>query len=768
MHRTRALAFLPVALVLAAACHGKGSSGAGGDGGGKQCTDCTPTGDMTFALPSPSGAKLWTTTTMDKVLREATPPSATGDAIQIYAAKNEFEPFQLVIHADSDATAKLSMTSFTGPGTIDAPEIRRVGYVQIGSPSDASSIPSSAIPDPLYPTKFGADESVPGGQNQPFWLTVRVPAGAAAGDYTATLTVTVDGSAKDVPVKLHVFDFALPSKIGFDGNWNASFEALGGSESLDKVKLLKDFFYEHRLVPGSVAWPAGLNYDGGIEYDCASGTFKENPNDVYDFSQLGPKYIDGKGWNGSGFPSFEIMQFVDNSTPRPQTFCGVDRGSDAYGTSAYNAEWSKLLAAIDAYLVAHDWTDKGYYYVQNEPQDQSDYDIAAFLADLSKTAAPHLRIAVSEEPKPEIVENPKANGHSYDLWWADLSEFQPDYAKQRQAAGDTVWWYFLYGDLPPHFNPITIDHQGIESRIPFWGAWKYRIKGFAYYSVTGWGGDPVSDPKPMGTNQNGDGFLLYPPQNGELVTSIRWELMREGAEDYEYFLMAAGGAAPKTPDDAANCDLTVQSAVSSTTSFTRDSSALQHLRDQLGLMLEGKVNGCPQLDSKPPGAHPRMAYYINFQDPAGDPKADPLVVNGQTWLKIGWDAYDPKKGFGWSGPYIGDPTIMLYQYLADAQVDELQKSIIYDDYGRTDTFNWDIENGKYKVTVSIGWEGKTYSKNKVVIEGQPLFDNVETNPTTPYLVKSITVDVTDGNVTMEAGQKDEYTMLNWLSIEPAN
>src|SRR5262249_26315628 len=142
-------------------------------------------------------------------------------------------------------------------------------------------------------------------------------------------------------------------------------------------------------------------------------------------------------------------------------------------------------------------------------------------------------------------------------------------------------------------------------------------------------------------------------------------------------------------------------------------------------------------------------------------------VFGHTWTKIGWDAYDTKKGLGWSGPYIGDPMIMKYQYLTDAPVDELQKSIIYDDYGRTDTFNWDIENGKYKVTVSIGWYGKTYSKNKIVVEGMPLFDDVETNPTTPYQAKSIVVDVGDGNVTIEAGQTNEYTMLNWMSIEPA-
>jgi hypothetical protein len=759
---------VPLALLVALVACGS-SSDAPPDGGvavNGPCTDCTPVGPMTFALPSPKGATLWTTTTMDKVLREAAPPAGTGASIDVLAAKNEYEPFQLVVHADAAATVTLAMTPFTGPGSIGELEVRRVGYVNVAAPSDSSSIKSNLIPDPLYPTTFGASETAPAGQNQPFWITVHVPKGAAAGDYTSTLTVTVGGEKQDVPVKLHVFDFAIPDAIGFDGNWNSSFEALGGSASLDKVQELKDWFFAHRLVPSSVAWPAGLNYNGGITYDCASGQFTEKASDPYEFTNLGPKYVDGKGWNGVGFPSFEVMQFVDNSTPRPQSFCNVDRGPDAFGTPQYNAEWSKLLAAIDGYVVAHGWQKKAYYYVQNEPQNQADYDVAAALASLTKTAAPNLRIAISEQPRPEIAENPKGNGKSYDLWWADLSEFDPVYAKVRQALGETVWWYFLYGDLPPHFNPITIDHAGIESRIPFWGAFKYRIRGFAYYSVTGWGADPVTNPRPEGTKQNGDGFLLYPPENGQLVTSIRWELLREGEEDFEYLLLSAGGALPATPDTATKCEATVASAVSSTTSFTQDSSALKHLRDELGFMLEGKRTGCPTIDSKPAGAHPRGAYYVNFQDPAGDPKADPLTDSGHTWTKVGWDAYDTKKGFGWSGPNIGDASIMKYQYLASAPVSELQKSIIYDDYGRTDTFNWDVENGKYNVTVSIGWDGKTYSKNKVVIEGQPLFDDVETNPTTPYQVKSIVVDVADGNVTMEAGQTNEYTMLNWLSIEP--
>jgi len=744
------------------------SGGAGGGSGGAppECTDCTPLGAMVYKLPSPAGATLWTATPMDKVLREATPPEEEDTAIRIFAARREFEPFQLIVNADASGDVVIEASPFTGPGTMGDLEVRRVEYVRITEPSDSAAIPSGWIPDPLVPSSFGAAEPVTGGENQPFWLTVEVPDDAAPGDYEATLTVTVAGASAEVPVQLHVYDFGLPAEIGFNGHWNASMQALGGSESLEKVEEIKDFFFEHRLVPTSVAWPAGLNFDGGITYDCNGGFVAED--NVYDFSQLGPKYIDGEGWNGVGFRFFEVMNFVNNSTPRPQDFCGVDRGSDHFGTAAYNAKWSEFLATIDAYLVARGWENQAHYYVQNEPQDQADYDVAAFLANLTKAAAPNLRIAISEEPKPEIAEHPDAGGASYDMWWADLSAFEPDYAATRQALGEDVWWYFLYGDLPPHFNPITIDHPGVESRIGHWAAWKYRIKGFAYYSVTGWGDDPYANPRPQGTGQNGDGFLLYPPVGGQIVTSIRWELLREGVEDFEYLKLAAGGSVPDVPSASAGCDASASSAVSSITSYTRDASALQHLRNELGFFLEGERNGCPELESTAVGAHPRAAYFINFQDPAGEPTANPLVEDGEEWLKIGWDAYDADAGFGGSGPYIGDPSIMLYQYLGGAAVDERSRSIIFNDYGRTDTFNWDIENGLYDITVQVGWHDKSYAGHRVVLEGDLVLDSVGTSATEPYLTASTTADVGDGNVTLEIGAQDEYTMLNWMSIVPAN
>ncbi|HMU39156.1 MAG TPA: hypothetical protein PKE31_09090 [Pseudomonadota bacterium] len=128
------------------------------------CTDCTPTGTQVGRLPSPSGMVVWTAPTTEKILREAAPPTTTAPSVQLYAAKNEFEPFQIAVRADAAGSVKLSMPAFpaqNGGEAISRIEIRRVGYVKITTPSDASSLKSTSIPDPLTLSQFGNAETVP-------------------------------------------------------------------------------------------------------------------------------------------------------------------------------------------------------------------------------------------------------------------------------------------------------------------------------------------------------------------------------------------------------------------------------------------------------------------------------------------------------------------------------------------------------------------------------------------------------------------------------
>ena len=75
----------------------------------------------------------------------------------------------------------------------------------------------------------------------------------------------------------------------------------------------------------------------------------------------------------------------------------------------------------------------------------------------------------SEEPKPEIAENPLANGHSYDLWWANLSAFAPDYATSgafyvyltAQPAGEIQVWQYQRSAANPSLR--VDDNQAGQS-----------------------------------------------------------------------------------------------------------------------------------------------------------------------------------------------------------------------------------------------------------------------------------------------------------------
>ena len=93
------------------------------------------------------------------------------------------------------------------------------------------------------------------------------------------------------------------------------------------------------------------------------------------------------------------------------------------------------------------------------------------------------------------------------LFYTNMIPLQSQ-ARQKDH-GEETWIYFLHGTRPPYFNPITLDHPGIESKLTGWFLWRYRIRGIAYYSLNNWDRNPWTDP--MTSGHNGDTFMLYPP-----------------------------------------------------------------------------------------------------------------------------------------------------------------------------------------------------------------------------------------------------------------
>jgi hypothetical protein len=743
----------------------------------------------TYALTQSTAAyQLWTTPPSERVFKDSPIPTATGSEVKVYAAKNEFEPFQVVVKPTTNGTAAVSIESF---GSGITAEIYQVKYVDIEQATDALGR-TGPYPDPLWPLANPANVALTAGENTAFWFSLSVPAATPGGDYTANVHI----GSLSIPIKLHVFNFAISAQLHVASQMNFSYQTIlskysvpcCGDEYWAYVDAIKQFFMDHRLTPSGVLWPGGLTGGGTfaesfLDYNCTSHTISD-PHGIWGFEDLAQRYIAGNGlldgqfgqpFNGGvGFNTFTAAGFQHNDPSydqRPSPFCGISRSSSDWlqnPTSAYNTAWFAYVTAMQTYLSNLGYLDEAYHYIANEPQDQADYDAVAWYSRYSHAAAPNLKLMVSEGAKPEIYGQ---TGAHIDIWLPVLNEYDPAAAWERQVNhGEETWVYFLHGTRPPYFNPITLDHPGIESKFTGWFLWKYRARGIAYYSLNDWGRNPWVDP--MTDNHNGDTFMLYPPSesnsaiaygsNGHrLVPSIRFELMRDSLEDYEYLYALAGGQPQVNVTNSA--DAQANKIITGLTGYVRHSEFLYNLRRLIGLKNGGEIASIPDID--PPPGHPRAEgdpgnYYINFQDPAGQPSANPLVVDGHTYMKIGSNNYDAVAGYGWFAP---NDVNWLTQWL-NSGPNALQRSILYSDWGRKATFEFDLPNGEYDVTVSVGWQGREYGPQVVDIEGVN-FVNSET--ITGYAVRTKAVYVADNKLTMSIGDGHEYTMLNYLDIEAA-
>lgn len=731
---------------------------------------------------STSSITVWTTPPTCKVLKNASVPSVAGAEIKVYTAKNEFEPFLVVVKPTSSQTVKVSMGSFaTG---IEC-EIFQVKYINIAKATDAlGSV--GYWPDPLVPIPNNSNVTLNSNENTVFWVNVKASESVASNDYTANFLL---GSIS-VPVRLHVFNFALSDELHVQSQMNFNCKSMldkygvtgTGSEYWTYVDKINQWFIDHRLTPSNPLWPGGLTSAGApyIDYDC-NGTITDNDG-IWGFEKLAQRYIDGAGMlgstftapfnSGSGFPSFMAMSFKTNDPSvdqRPESFCGVARSGTWSGASAsYNTKWFQYIASMQSYLSGLGYLNKAYYYFANEPQDAADYDAIAWYARKLKAAAPSLKLMVSEGPRSEIYNNATHGAAKIDIWLPVLHEFDPVASLSRlKNNNEDSWIYFLKSTNPPYFNPITIDHPGIEGKLTGWFLYKYRLRGIAYYSTNNWSTNPWTTP--MVNNQNGEMSLFYPPSESNanitygatghrFTSSIRFELLRDGFEDYEYLLKLGGGSQPQA--DVTNAaDFHVDKIIKGLKSYTRDDNFMYNLRRVIGLYLGGEISAIP--DINPGEVGQTSAHYINFQDLQKGPTASPLVVDGKEYQKVGWDSFDSQKGYGWYAP---NDAHWIGTYLSDASLSELQRSIIYSDYGRAATFVYNLTNGKYKVTVSVGWKGRSYKHNYIRINGT-VFVNDEDNAS-GYIVRTKTLDVTDGCITMEMGTANDYTMLNYLKIEP--
>jgi hypothetical protein len=225
-------------------------------------------------------------------------------------------------------------------------------------------------------------------------------------------------------------------------------------------------------------------------------------------------------------------------------------GGNFWGSPESNKITRDIVQKKIDYFSKSGWIDRAYTYWIDEPA-VSVYDEVkkgmTVINDISNRKIKRL-LTVLHDKEP-------LNGFA-DIWVPLLDNYDKCWADSRSLEGDEMWWYVCCVPRAPFTNNY-IDHSGLSTRLRYWMAWENSIKGELYWSVNYYQSNTEkNDPwrTPASVNWvnshdfwgNGDGRLLYPPQGWDTcqsaiitdpVPSMRLETIRDGIEDYEYFVI---------------------------------------------------------------------------------------------------------------------------------------------------------------------------------------------------------------------------------------
>ncbi len=507
---------------------------------------------------------LWWAESGWKVSKSRPMPAQKGKALQINLAQNEVEAAQLVVTPRIPLTGvRVECGELVGPANARIPgsavEVLRVGYVDIVYPSDYISSPG-LWPDPLLPIEKPFD--LLQGENHPLWIRVKTSADTPPGDYTGEIALHADdGYSAKVPLRVHVYGFALPKRMTcatlFGADVNSAFRYQNVTDPAHKRIVLDKYFQclaDHHispynpapLDPFTVKWPE-------VTKDSDPSSLKVS--------------IDWSAWDGAMEKAFNEYHF--NAFRIPSEGMGhktslnkeVKPSLLGFGEDSpiYQALFTQYWSQMQEHLREKGWITNGYLYWFDEPE-PAHYPFVRKGIERFKKVAPDISVVLTEQPEPALYDVP-------DVWCVLSDAFTEERAEERRAAGDRFWWYVCTAPKAPYAT-LFIDHPGAEMRVWLWQTWQRGIEGVLIWQTLLWSSpsaypdsthpqnpyeDPMSWQQGAALNQpgrrvpygNGDGRFLYPPlaaADGRPtapvlegpVESFRLEMLRDGIEDYEY------------------------------------------------------------------------------------------------------------------------------------------------------------------------------------------------------------------------------------------
>jgi hypothetical protein len=495
----------------------------------------------------------------------------TSSTYTISGVRNEQQSFQVAVASINELTnlsAKIDHLVSEKGDTLSAEniKIRYVRYVPVqrarsefiwspryedvyGEEVTGFGVPN-VVADPLMDLP---EVDVPAYRAQPIWFTVQIPESLTPGTYNGKLHIQTD-QYREVTLRLavNVLPPALPAPkdyqffldLWFNPNavavandlepWSEEHWkqidtyladlASGGAKTVTttivpypwKIDWLGGTKHSQTYIgyPTMVNWLRDASGNWSFDYSLfdrfVETCFRHNIDRRIDAFSLTP--FDHKGgWK---------IQFSHKENNRADTLF-FDHPDDQF-----KKIWKIFLQDFENHLSQKGWLNKTYLSFDESPREVMDA-----ILDIVSDSAPVFLKQFSIAGK---IENESLAG-SLSIFYTFLPEHLTKddenmlILEKRRSDPAKTTTYYLCGD-PAHPNTFTYS-PAIEARMLPWLSAYYKLDGYLRWAYNSWSDkDPYNNP--VFNFIQGDDSYVYPGKSGP-VSSIRWELLKEGIEDYE-------------------------------------------------------------------------------------------------------------------------------------------------------------------------------------------------------------------------------------------
>ncbi|MBS3762281.1 MAG: DUF4091 domain-containing protein [Planctomycetes bacterium] len=414
---------------------------------------------------------------------------------RITAACGEYENLQFVVGFESqDDVARLSAV----PGELSGPDgqkilpeaLREAIYLTTNVPSGYKNFPVGQWPDPLLKSGWAgriADASITrdnlkffkNARKRVFWLGIKVPRDVAAGLYEGSVTLKLAGEkAGEIPLQLQVYDFALPQRPSYRPSTGmVGFK--GGYSNWEALGLSKDH-YKQLKKKGKIGvdafWKMALERGWTPTMWSGLGRWKK----LHDYGRGITSFATG--------PGKEAEKWLKDNNLLKYAFAYAPFDEHAAVEVPEVAKWCR------------------------EFKKKSDIPILdCYYGGKVKPLFGLVDIWLGQDPRSAHWGEPTGA-----LGWGKM-------AVERKKAGDL--FFACNSSLIWH-----VEYSPIQGRSGFWDDYVAGVDGRYVYSSCRWTKNVYEK---NWTSGNYMGCAIYPSPDG-YATSIRFETMRDGVEDYDY------------------------------------------------------------------------------------------------------------------------------------------------------------------------------------------------------------------------------------------